>query len=133
MMSSEGFQYHFCIISKFIFCDCYMKKNVAFTLISMRWLFISSSAIWVTGLDTRSVASRARTELTRSKREWTRIWTTYLEFRGNNPTCFYILIRKSSFGQKTIDIKFPPHKPPVKACSKQDVLVLAYAILIPTK
>ena len=40
MMSSEGFQYHFSIISKFICCDCYMKKNVAFTLISfavLKW------------------------------------------------------------------------------------------------
>ena len=42
----------------------------------MRWMFISSSAIWVTGSDTDSVASRARSELTRSKCEWTRIWTT---------------------------------------------------------
>jgi hypothetical protein len=40
-----------------------MKKNVAFTLISeMRWLFISSTAIWVTGSDTGSVASRSRTD-----------------------------------------------------------------------
>ena len=40
----------------------------------MRWLFISSTAIWVTGSDTRSVASRARTELTCSKCDYTRIW-----------------------------------------------------------
>ena len=40
----------------------------------MRWLFISSTAIWVTGSDTGSVASRARTELTSSKCDWTRIW-----------------------------------------------------------
>ena len=39
----------------------------------MRWLFISSTAIWVTGSDTGSVVSRAGTELTSSKRDWTRI------------------------------------------------------------
>ena len=40
MTSSKGFQYHFSIISKFICCDCYMKKNVAFTHISfavLKW------------------------------------------------------------------------------------------------
>ena len=40
----------------------------------MRWLFISSTAIWVTGSDTSSVDSRARTELTSSKCDWNRIW-----------------------------------------------------------
>ena len=50
----------------------------------MRWMFISSTAIWVTGSDTGSVGSRARSELTRSKCEWTRIWTC-LECRWNNP------------------------------------------------
>ena len=34
MTSSEGFQHHFTIISKFVCCGCYIKKNVAFTLIS---------------------------------------------------------------------------------------------------
>ena len=43
----------------------------------MKWLFISSTAIWVTGSDTGSVASRARTELTSSKCDWTWIWTIY--------------------------------------------------------
>ena len=28
------FQHHFSIISKFVCCDCYLKKNVAFILIS---------------------------------------------------------------------------------------------------
>ena len=40
MISSEGFQEHFSIISKFVCCDFYMKKNVAFTLISfavLKW------------------------------------------------------------------------------------------------
>ena len=40
MTSSEGFQHHFSIISKFICCGFYMKKNVAFTLISfavLKW------------------------------------------------------------------------------------------------
>ena len=32
--SSEGFQQHFSIISKSVCCGFYMKKNVAFTLIS---------------------------------------------------------------------------------------------------
>ena len=34
MTSSEGFQQHFSIISKSVCCDLYMKKNVAFALIS---------------------------------------------------------------------------------------------------
>ena len=40
MNSSEGFQHHFNIISKFVCCGCYMKKNVAFTLFSfavLKW------------------------------------------------------------------------------------------------
>ena len=41
----------------------------------MRWMFIISTAIWVTGSDTSSVSSRS--ELTSSKCEWTRIWTIY--------------------------------------------------------
>ena len=32
--SSEGFQQHFSIISKSVCCGFYLKKNVAFTLIS---------------------------------------------------------------------------------------------------
>ena len=34
MSSLEGFHHHFTIISKFVCCDCYTEKNVAFTLIS---------------------------------------------------------------------------------------------------
>ena len=34
MTSSEEFYHHFDIISKFVCCGCYSKKNVAFTLIS---------------------------------------------------------------------------------------------------
>ena len=56
-------------------------KNVAVTVYTqifscteMRWLFTCSIAIWVTRSDTRSVASRARTELTCSKCDCTRIW-----------------------------------------------------------
>ena len=40
MTSSEGFQQHFSIISKYVCCGFYMKKNVAFTLISfavLKW------------------------------------------------------------------------------------------------
>ena len=33
--SSEGFHQHFSIISKSVYCDFYMKKNVALTLISL--------------------------------------------------------------------------------------------------
>ena len=40
----------------------------------MRWIDISSTAIWVTGWDTSSVVSRAKSELNRSKCEWTRIY-----------------------------------------------------------
>ena len=32
--SSKGFQHNFNIISKFVCCGCYMKKNAAFALIS---------------------------------------------------------------------------------------------------
>ena len=59
-----------------------MKKNAAFTLISfavLKWddcLSVQLAAFWVTGSDTNSVASRARTKLTSSKCDWTRIWTT---------------------------------------------------------
>ena len=71
-------QKDFSIISKFVCCNCYMKKNEAFTLISfavLRWMFISSTAIWVTSSDPCSVASRAIIQLTSSKCEWSRIWT----------------------------------------------------------
>ena len=89
MTSSEGFQQHFSIISKYVCCGFYMKKNVAFythlfCCTEMRWLFISSTAIWVTRSDTSSVSSRTRTELTSSKCDSTRIWA-YLECRWNNP------------------------------------------------
>ena len=56
MTSSDGFQQHFGIISKYVCCGFYIK-----------------TAIWVSGSDTSSVASRARTELTSSKCEPSRI------------------------------------------------------------
>ena len=37
---AKGFQHHFNIISKFVCCGCYMKKNAAFALISfavLKW------------------------------------------------------------------------------------------------
>ena len=40
MTSSEEFQHHFTIISKFVYCGCYMKNIVAFTLSSfavLKW------------------------------------------------------------------------------------------------
>ena len=42
----------------------------------LKWVDCSR-AIWVTGSDASFVASRAWGELTRSKCEWTRIWTIY--------------------------------------------------------
>ena len=50
MTSSEGFQQHFSIISKSVCCGLYIKKNVAFTVISLAVLkcddfLISSTAI----------------------------------------------------------------------------------------
>ena len=48
---------------------------MAFVFTEMRWMFIISTAIWVTGWDTGSVASRAWSELTSSKYDWTRIWS----------------------------------------------------------
>ena len=75
MTSSKGFQLHFYIISKFVCCGCYLKKNAAFALNSfscteMTWMFIISTTIWVNGWDTSSVASRARSELTSLKCNW---------------------------------------------------------------
>ena len=53
----------------------YSNTLISFAVTEMKWLFISSSAILVTGSDSGSAASRARSENTRSKCEWTRIWT----------------------------------------------------------
>ena len=63
MTSSEGFQQHFSVISKPVCCGFYMKKNIAFTLISfpvcteMKWLFISSTTISVTCSDSSNSSS----------------------------------------------------------------------------
>ena len=46
----------------------------------MRWMFISSTAISSNGSDTGSVVSRARSQLTRSKCEWTKISCTIAYF-----------------------------------------------------
>ena len=68
MTSSEGFQQHFSIISKFVCCGFYIKKNVALTLISfaiLKWDECLSVQLpfelphLCTGSDTGSVASRA--------------------------------------------------------------------------
>ena len=72
MSSSEGFQRHFSIISKFVCCGFYMKKNVAFTLISfalLKWHQCLSVQLPFenTCWDTSSVASRAGSELTSSE------------------------------------------------------------------
>ena len=72
---STKFQHHFkiCLLWFLHEKECSFYTNL-FYCTEMRWLFISSTAIWVTGSDTGSVASRARTELTSSKHDWTRIW-----------------------------------------------------------
>jgi hypothetical protein len=71
---SPSFHHHFKICLLWLLhkkeCSFY---SCLFCCTLMRWLFIISSAIW----DTGSVASRAQSELNRSKCEWTRIWTIY--------------------------------------------------------
>ena len=73
---SALFKHHFKICLLWLLhekeCSCYFYLSCC---TEMRWLFISSSAIWVTESDAGVVASRARSELTRSKCRWTRIWT----------------------------------------------------------
>ena len=73
---------------KFVCCDFYMKKysfySYIFCFFEIRWLFISSKDIWVTGSDNSSVASRARRKMTRSKFEWN-YNLNYLECRWNDP------------------------------------------------
>ena len=57
------------------------KESSSYTYLfrctEMSWLFISSSTMSVTSSDTGSVASRAKDKLTRSKCNWTRIWSIY--------------------------------------------------------
>ena len=76
--SSEGFRHPFKICLMWLLhkeeCSFY---TYLFCCTEMRWMFISLTAIWVTGSDTGSVASRARSKLTSTKCEWTRIWTIY--------------------------------------------------------
>ena len=76
-----------CSFSSYLFCctkiSLFVTEEILYSITAvsdqgstkMRCLFISSSAICVTGSDTGSVASRASGELTSSKCEWTRIWT----------------------------------------------------------
>ena len=101
MTSSKGFQHHVNIISKFVCCGCYMKKNVAFTLISfavLKWDECLSFQLpfELPVRDTGSVASRTRGALASSKCEWTRIWTIQNVDETNQRTdgiCNYICIR----------------------------------------
>ena len=70
MTSSEDFQQHFSIISKFDRFLCkkeYSFYTQLFCCTELRWMFISSTSIWVTDSDIGSVASKARSQLTRSK------------------------------------------------------------------
>ena len=57
MTSSKGFQHHFksCLLW-FLHEKEYSFYTNLFYCTEMRWLFISSTAIWVTGSDTNSVA-----------------------------------------------------------------------------
>ena len=73
---STTFQHHFkmCLLWFLHEKECSFYTHL-FCCTEIRWLFISSTAIWVTGSDTGSVACRARSKLTSSKCEWTRIWT----------------------------------------------------------
>jgi hypothetical protein len=83
---SASFQLHFKIC---LFWLLYEKECSFYTYLfcctELKWMFIISTAFWVTGWDTGSVAPRAKSELPSSTCEWTRIWTTYLECRWNNP------------------------------------------------
>ena len=67
----------------------------------MRWMFISLTAIWNTGSDIVLVASWDRSELSSSK-EWSRIWSKYLECRWNQPifSCALLLKKVKSLIQK---------------------------------
>ena len=61
---STTFQHHFKIcLLWFLQKKEYSFYTQLFYCTEMKWLFISSTAIWVTGSDTISVASRARTKL----------------------------------------------------------------------
>ena len=72
MTISEGFQQHLSVISKVVCGGFYMKNNVAFTLISFAALkWDDCLSVQVPFELSGSVASRAKSELTRSKCEWT--------------------------------------------------------------
>ena len=62
---STTFQYHFkiCLLWFLHEKECSFYTHL-FCCTEMGWLSISSTAIWVTGSDTSSVAFRARTKLT---------------------------------------------------------------------
>ena len=75
MTSSKGFQHHFNIISKFFLLWLLHEKESSFCTYlfcstEMTWMFIISTAVWVNSWDTRSVASRPRSELTSSQCSW---------------------------------------------------------------
>ena len=82
MASSEGFQQHFSIISKFVCCGFYMKKNVAFTVISfavLKWddcLSVQLPFELPVQIPVQLLLELYTSKLTRWKCEWTRIWTT---------------------------------------------------------
>ena len=72
--SSASFRNKFVVIVTWKECGfC----SYLFCCTKIRWLSISSTTIWVTGSGIGSVASRARSKLTKSKCEWTRIWNIY--------------------------------------------------------
>ena len=71
----KSFQHHFkiCLLWFLHKKRCSFYTHL-FCFTEMRWMFISSTAIWVAGWDTSSVGSRAGSDLTSSKCEWARIW-----------------------------------------------------------
>ena len=71
MTSSKGFQNHLkiCLLWLLHEKECSFCTYL-FCCTEMTWMFIISTTVWVNGWVTSSVASRARSELTSSQRNW---------------------------------------------------------------
>jgi len=82
MTSSEEFQHHFSIISKFVCCVSYMKRMYLLALISfavLKWdecLSVQLPFELPVQIPVQLLLE-LKNKLTRSKCEWTWIWTTY--------------------------------------------------------
>ena len=100
---------HFSIISKFGCCDCYMKKNVPFALISFAVLK------WDDRLS-------VQVQFTRSKCEWTRIWTIYnvdeTTVRGGNRNLFWERKNRSEIAKMEADWEMQ-----IECCCTADWLI----------